>query len=52
MSETFTVAFPCGTDVLTLGVEVYGWGEIVRVGRDIVGVTEISIVSVVVGLLV
>lgn len=52
MSETLTVAFPCGTGVLTLGVDVYGWGEVVREGSVIVGVSETSIVSVVVGLLV
>ena len=52
MSETFTVAFSCGTEVLTLGVAVKGWGELVSDGSDRVGVSVISSVSVIVGLVV
>lgn len=52
MSETFTVAFSCGTEVLTKGVAVKGWGELVSDDSDSVGVSVISIVSVIVGLLV
>ena len=46
MSETLTVVFSCCTEVLTLGVAVNGWGELLSDGCDRVGV------SVIVGLLV
>ncbi len=52
MRETLTVAFSCGTEVLTLGVAVKGWGELVSDGSGRVGFSVISSVSVIVGLLV
>ena len=52
MRETFTDAFSCGSGSLALGVDVSGMGELVVDGVISVGVSVLSIVSVIVGLLV